>query len=119
MSRLSLIMGIFFATAVTSIITLMAVTSNVSNQTILYRGTVIFFIFGFLGTFFGSFLEVMFMPAWDKHETANLQKEVSDNDEEFKKEIGDLLEESEIKLNQSESGTPTDDTRLGTAMDGQ
>ena len=40
-------------------------------------------------------------------------------DEEFKKEIGDLLEESEIKLNQSESGTPTDDTRLGTAMDGQ
>ena len=46
MSRLSLLMGVFLATTVTSIVIMMAVAQNVANNTIIYRGTVIFFIFG-------------------------------------------------------------------------
>lgn len=118
MTRLSLLMGVFLATTVTTIITLMSVTQNIANQTLLYRGTIIFFIFGFLGTFFGSFLEVIFMPFMDERETMKLRKEIQGEDKELQSELGDLLEESKIKLNQSESGTPTDDSRPGTAMDG-
>ena len=69
MSRLSLLIGVFLATTVTSIIMLMAVSQNVASNTIIYRGTVIFFIFGFLGTFFGSVLEVIFMPVVQEQES--------------------------------------------------
>ena len=62
MSRLSLLMGIFLATSVTTITILIAIAQNIASNTIFYRGTIIFFHFGFLGTFFGSVLEVIFMP---------------------------------------------------------
>ena len=80
MSRLSLLIGVFLATTVTSIIMLMAVTQNVASSTIIYRGTVIFFIFGFLGTFFGSVLEVIFMPVVQEQESVKLQKEIKGED---------------------------------------
>ena len=120
MTRLSLLMGVFLATTVTTIITLLSVTQNIANQTLLYRGTIIFFIFGFLGTFFGSFLEVIFMPVMDARETTKLRQEINGEDKDLQRELGDLLEESKVKLTKkSESGTPTDDdSGPGTAMDG-
>ncbi len=120
MTRLSLLMGVFLATTVTAIITLLSVTQNIANQTLLYRGTIIFFIFGFLGTFFGSFLEVIFMPVMDERETTKLRQEINGEDKDLQRELGDLLEESKVKLSKkSESGTPTDDdSGPGTAMNG-
>lgn len=120
MTRLSLLMGVFLATTVTAIIILLSVTQNIANQTLLYRGTIIFFIFGFLGTFFGSFLEVMFMPVMDERETTKLRQEINGEDKDLQRELGDLLEESKVNLTKkSESGTPTDDdSRPGTAIDG-
>lgn len=118
MTRLSLLIGLFLATTVTSIIILMAAMGRVAGTTMLYRGTVIFFIFGFLGTFFGSFLEVLFMPAVTERESMNLRKEMSGEDKELKAELGDLLEEHKINVNQSENGTLTNESRSGTAING-
>ena len=115
MSRLSLLIGVFLATSVTSIIMLMAVTQNVASTTIIYRGTIIFFIFGFLGTFFGSVLEVMFMPLVEEQASINLQKEISGEDHELQADLGDLLEECKVITNQTENGTPTDESKPETA----
>ena len=118
MSRLSLLIGVFLATSVTSIIMLMAVTQNVASSTIIYRGTIIFFIFGFLGTFFGSVLEVMFMPLVEEQASINLQKEISGEDHELQADIGDLLEECKVITNQTENGTPTDESKPESAVAG-
>lgn len=118
MSRLSLLIGVFLATSVTSIIMLMAVTQNVASTTIIYRGTVIFFIFGFLGTFFGSVLEVMFMPLVEEQASINLQKEISGEDHELQADLGDLLEECKVITNQTENGTPTDESKPESAVAG-
>ena len=114
MSRLSLLIGVFLATTVTSIIMLMAVTQNVASSTIIYRGTVIFFIFGFLGTFFGSVLEVIFMPVVQEQESVKLQKEIKGEDHELQAELGDLLEDCKVISNHTENGTPTDEPKPGT-----
>ena len=114
MSRLSLLIGVFLATAVTSIIMLMAVAQNVASSTIIYRGTVIFFIFGFLGTFFGSVLEVIFMPVVQEQESVKLQKEIKGEDQELQAELGDLLEDCKVISNHTENGTPTDEPKPGT-----
>ncbi len=116
MSRLSLLIGVFLATAVTSIIMLMAVTQNVASTTIIYRGTVIFFIFGFLGTFFGSVLEVIFMPVVQEQESVKLQKEINGEDQELQAELGDLLEDCKVISKHTENGTPTDESKSGTVM---
>ncbi len=118
MSRLSLLIGVFLATSVTSIIMLMAVTQNVASSTIIYRGTIIFFIFGFLGTFFGSVLEVMFMPLVEEQASINLQKEISGEDHELQADLGDLLEECKVITNQTENGTPTDESKPESAVAG-
>ncbi|MBQ2593317.1 MAG: hypothetical protein II567_08585 [Candidatus Riflebacteria bacterium] len=116
MSRLSLLIGVFLATTVTSIIILMAVTQNVASNTIIYRGTVIFFIFGFLGTFFGSVLEVIFMPVVQEQESVKLQKEIKGEDQELQAELGDLLEDCKVNSNHTENGTPTDESKSGTVV---
>ncbi|MBP5469027.1 MAG: hypothetical protein J6Z11_07250 [Candidatus Riflebacteria bacterium] len=118
MSRLSLLMGVFLATTVTSIVIMMAVAQNVASNTIIYRGTVIFFIFGFLGTFFGSVLEVLFMPFVEESESIKLQKDMKGENIELQKELGDLLDDCKVNLNQTEIGTPTDESRSGTAIVG-
>ena len=118
MSRLSLLMGVFLATAVTSIIMLMAVTQNVASNTILYRGAIIFFIFGFLGTFFGSVLEVIFMPVVEEEESLKLQKEVSGEDKELQEELGDLIDEYKFNPNQTEIGKQTDGLKSENAIVG-
>ncbi len=116
MSRLSLLIGVFLATTVTSIIMLMAVTQNVASNTIIYRGTVIFFIFGFLGTFFGSVLEVIFMPVVQEQESVKLQKEIKGEDQELQAELGDLLEDCKVISNHTENGTPTDEPKSETVV---
>ena len=116
MSRLSLLIGVFLATAVTSIIMLMAVAQNVASSTIIYRGTVIFFIFGFLGTFFGSVLEVIFMPVVEEQEGLKLQKEIKGEDKELQAELGDLLEDCKVISNNTENGTPTDEPKTETVV---
>lgn len=116
MSRLSLLIGVFLATAVTSIIMLMAVAQNVASSTIIYRGTVIFFIFGFLGTFFGSVLEVVFMPVVEEQEGLKLQKEIKGEDKELQVELGDLLEDCKVISNNTENGTPTDEPKSETVV---
>ncbi len=118
MSRLSLLIGVFLATTVTSIIILMAVTQNVASNTIIYRGTVIFFIFGFLGTFFGSVLEVIFMPVVQEQESVKLQKEIKGEDQELQAELGDLLEDCKVNSNHTENGTPTDESKPESAVAG-
>lgn len=118
MSRLSLLMGVFLATAVTSIIMLMAVTQNVASNTILYRGAIIFFIFGFLGTFFGSVLEVIFMPVVEEEESLKLQKEVSGEDKELQEKLGDLISEYKYNPNQNEIGSHADNSKSENAMVG-
>ena len=116
MSRLSLLIGVFLATTVTSIVMLMAVSQNVASSTIIYRGTVIFFIFGFLGTFFGSVLEVIFMPVVQEQETIKLQQEINGENKELQAELGDLLEEYKVISKHTENGTPTDESKSGTVM---
>ena len=116
MSRLSLLIGVFLATAVTSIVMLMAVTQNVASSTIIYRGTVIFFIFGFLGTFFGSVLEVVFMPVVQEQESMKLQKEINGEDQELQAELGDLLEECKVITKQTENGITTDEAKPATVI---
>ncbi len=118
MSRLSLLMGVFLATSVTTIIILMAISQNVASNTILYRGTIIFFIFGFLGTFFGSVLEVIFMPIMEAQESMKLRKEISGEDKELQSELGDLLEECKVNTNHTEIGSPTDESKSGAAIIG-
>lgn len=116
MSRLSLLMGLFLATTVTSITTLMAVTQNVASNTLLYRGTIIFFIFGFLGTFFGSVLEVIFMPVVEEDERLKLHADMMGEDKELQSELGDLLEEYKISKNKTDIiGPPTDEAKSETA----
>lgn len=115
MTRLSFVMGIFLATSVTAIVMLMAVSQNISSSILLYRGTIIFFIFGFLGTFFGSVLEVIFMPVLEEYETKKLREDMSGEDKDIHIEIGDLLDD--YKLNQNEIGTPTDEPSPETAID--
>ena len=119
MSRLSLLMGLFLATTMTIIVMLLAIVNNASCNTLIYRGAVIFFIFGFLGTVFGSFLEIVLVPVLDERETEALKKQINSEDESLQKDLGDLLEyEDTLSRNQSEGGTPTSETRPGTAIDG-
>lgn len=118
MSRLSLLMGVFLATSVTTIVILLAIAQNVASNTIIYRGAIIFFIFGFLGTFFGSVLEVIFMPVVEERESLKLQKDIKGENKELQTELGDLLDECNVNLNQTEIGTPTDEARSEAAIVG-
>ena len=76
----------------------------------------IFFIFGFLGTFFGSVLEVIFMPVVQEQESVKLQKEIKGEDQELQAELGDLLEDCKVISNHTENGTPTDESKPGTVV---
>ena len=110
MTRLSLLMGLFMATTVTGIILLLAIMAKVSASTIIYRGTVVFFIFGLLGTILGSFLEILLIPITTERETEKLQEELILEDASLRDELGDLLDDPlESELETESFGTPTDD----------
>lgn len=112
MSRLSLLMGLFLAVTITSVVMLMAAIAEVGSTTIIFRGLVVFFIFGMLGTILGSFLEVVLMPATTEKETEKLKDEILLEDEQLKKELGDLLdddEENNSSIRYETFGTPTDE----------
>jgi hypothetical protein len=108
-------MGLFLATTVTGVILLLAVMAKVSAGTIIFRVTVIFFIFGLLGTVLGSFLEVLLMPITTEKEQEKLKEEMIFEDSDLKEELGDLLEDTPDSLVKKTYGTPTDE--LMTAVD--
>lgn len=119
MSRLSLLMGLFMAVTVTGIIMLLAVMGNVASSTIIYRGTVVFFIFGVLGTVLGSALEVILMPITAEKEAEKLKEELLLEDAELQAELGDLLDEDKGSNYRSETfGTPTNESWPGAATEG-
>ncbi len=119
MTRLSMLLGLFMAVTITGIVMLMAVMGNVAAGTIIYRGILVFFLFGILGTMLGSFLEIVLMPITTEKETEKLKDEILLEDAQLKAELGDLLDEDKSSNNQTETfGTPTDESWPGTASNG-
>ncbi|MGM0598221.1 MAG: hypothetical protein ACQETH_00270 [Candidatus Rifleibacteriota bacterium] len=110
MTRLSLLMGLFLAVTITGVVSLLAIMANVGPVTIIYRGLVVFFIFGMLGTILGSFLEVVLMPGTTEKETEKLKDELILEDEKLKAELGDLLDE-EDEIRYETIGNPTDESK--------
>ena len=97
------------STTVTGIVLLLGVIEKVSVSNIIFRGTVIFFIFGVLGTFFGSFLEVLLVPITTEQEVTKLKDELRFEDDQLKAELGDLLDDDTNTNNVERIGTPTDE----------
>lgn len=119
MTRLSMLLGLFMAVTITGIVMLLAIMGNVSAGTIIYRGILVFFLFGILGTTLGSFLEIVLMPITTEKETEKLKEEILLEDAQLKAELGDLLDEDKSSNNQTETfGTPTDESWPGTASNG-
>ena len=116
MTRLSMLLGLFMAVTITGIVMLMAVMGNVAAGTIIYRGILVFFLFGILGTMLGSFLEIVLMPITTEKETEKLKSELLLEDAQLQKELGDLLDEDKSLKNTF--GTPTDESWPGTASNG-
>jgi len=116
MSRLSMLMGLFMAVTVTGIVMVLAIMGKVATGTIIYRGILVFFMFGVLGAVFGSFLEVVLMPITTEKETEKLKNELLLEDAQLQKELGDLLDEDKNLKNTF--GTPTDESWPGNASDG-
>lgn len=102
-------MGLFLAVTVTAVVLLLAVMAKVAAVTIITRGLVVFFIFGMLGTILGSFLEVVLMPATTEKEMEILKDELLLEDEQLKKELGDLLDDDDNSMRYETFGTPTDE----------
>lgn len=114
-----MLLGLFMAVTITGIVMLMAVMGNVAAGTIIYRGILVFFLFGILGTMLGSFLEIVLMPITTEKETEKLKDEILLEDAQLKAELGDLLDEDKSSNNQTETfGTPTDESWPGTASNG-
>lgn len=111
MTRLSLLMGLFMSVTVTGIVLLLAIMAKVTPATIIFRGTIVFFIFGMLGAILGSFLEVVIMPTTTEKEAEKLQIELNLEDSQLRAELGDLLDEDTESENQDEFGAPTDELR--------
>ena len=116
MSRLSMLMGLFMAVTGTGIVMILAIMGKVATGTIIYRGILVFFMFGVLGAVFGSFLEVVLMPITTEKETEKLKNELLLEDAQLQKELGDLLDEDKNLKNTF--GTPTDESWPGNASDG-
>ena len=103
-------MGLFMAVTVTGIVVLMAIMGNVNSGTMIYRGCVIFFIFGTLGTILGSFLEVLLLPGTTEKESEKLKQEMMLEDTDLQAELGDLLDDNNNPRHRTENyGTPTDE----------
>ena len=119
MSRLSMLMGLFMAVTVTGIVILLAVMGKVLASTIIYRGILVFFIFGVLGSTLGSFLEVILMPITTEKESEKLKNELLLEDAQLQTELGDLLDEDMSANKKIETfGTPTDESWPGNASNG-
>jgi hypothetical protein len=107
-------MGLFLAVTITGVVLLMAAMAEVDAATIIFRGLVVFFIFGMLGTVLGSFLEVVLMPVTTEKETEKLKNELLLEDEQLRSELGDLLDDNEENRYET-FGTPTDESKPITA----
>ncbi len=119
MTRLSMLLGLFMAVTITGIVMLLAIMGNVAAGTIIYRGVLVFFLFGILGTMLGSFLEIVLMPITTEKEIEKLKDELLLEDEQLQAELGDLLDEDKNSTNQTVTpGTPTDESWPGNASNG-
>lgn len=90
-------MGMFMAVSVTAIVVLLALMAGVVYKTIIFRGLVVFFIFGLLGAILGSFLEIVLMPVIDDYEDEKLRTELVFSDDHLVEQLGDLLEDAPQK----------------------
>lgn len=96
MTRLSLLMGMFLAVTVTGTVFLLAILSKVPFITIVSRSTIIFLLFGTLGTVLGSLLEIFLLPEVIERDILNLNREMKLNEsDKTLTELGDLLETKE------------------------
>lgn len=99
------------AVTVTVVVLLLAIMAEVASNTIIFRGIVIFFIFGLLGTVLGSFLEIFLMPTVSANESKKLENELELKDDDIREKLGDLLEEDDgPNRKDKSSGVPTDET---------
>jgi len=114
-----MLLGLFMAVTITGIVMLLAIMGNVAAGTIIYRGVLVFFLFGILGTMLGSFLEIVLMPITTEKEIEKLKDELLLEDEQLQAELGDLLDEDKNSTNQTVTpGTPTDESWPGNASNG-
>ncbi|HNX74059.1 MAG TPA: hypothetical protein PLM07_00875 [Candidatus Rifleibacterium sp.] len=119
MTRLSLLLGLFMSVSITGVVMLLAILGNVAAGTIIYRGVLVFFLFGILGTMLGSFLEIVLVPISTEKEVEKLKDELLLEDDQLQAELGDLLDEDKGSSNHNETlGTPTDEPWSGTASNG-
>ena len=119
MTRLSLLLGLFMSVSITGVGMLLAILGNVAAGTIIYRGVLVFFLFGILGTMLGSFLEIVLVPISTEKEVEKLKDELLLEDDQLQAELGDLLDEDKGSSNHNETlGTPTDEPWSGTASNG-
>ncbi len=96
MTRLSLLMGMFLAVTVTGTVFLLAILSKVPFITIVSRSTIIFLLFGTLGTVLGSLLEIFLLPEVVERDILNLNREMKLNEsDKTLTELEDLLETKE------------------------
>lgn len=80
------------AVTVTGIVFLLAVLSKVPFVTIISRSTIVFLLFGTLGTILGSVLEVFLVPDIVKKNLMDIKKNMKlQEDEAILADLGDLL----------------------------
>lgn len=101
-------MGLFTATSVTGVVLLLGVIEKVAPFNMIFRGAIVFFIFGLLGSFLGSFLEILLVPITTEKEVDILKEELKFEDDYLKAELGDLLDDENSGSIES-IGTPTDE----------
>ncbi|MBF0547429.1 MAG: hypothetical protein HQM08_23510 [Candidatus Riflebacteria bacterium] len=104
MVRMSLILGFFLSVSVSTVVFLLSIVAKVTLATLAFRTLTTFFFFGLLGIGLGSFLEIFLMPEIMKRETARAKEELILDDEKIEEDLGDLLYNKRIKMD--ESGNP-------------
>lgn len=85
------------AVTVTGIVFLLAVLSKVPFVTIISRSTIVFLLFGTLGTILGSVLEVFLVPDIVKKNLTDIKKNMKlQEDEAILADLGDLFQTGSV-----------------------
>ena len=91
MTRLALLMGLFLSVTVSGLVFLLSMLAKLQLTTVMFRSLVVFFVFGLLGSIFGSLLEILLLTATTDREAEKLRKELELEDPSIERELGDLL----------------------------
>ncbi|MBI3038067.1 hypothetical protein HYY75_03295 [bacterium] len=109
MLRLPLLFGFFLSVSLSIIVLLLSLIAKVTFQTLIFRTLTVFFVFGVLGTFLGSVLEVFIMPISAKQEKERLESELKLADDSVEQELGDLIKpEGSSIVDALQSNKPTE-----------